>query len=484
MESGYDIKSELGKGVNLAGIDLLADFAERQRGVFESFPSECIKTKELKGRVTRKDSFDQFKTAKEIYSKVEAEAHLDPLRSTYTLNKTLSSITSHLDKKSIVQSLRISNFIEKIFVHKDCFFDNDKAKLNKGFVKAFEALPLTIQSPWKKIAWTAYKDFLANYGSHVIASVTRGSTIKLFVFAESSESYKKKDYMARSCISLVKPAMDYKKLDIKECKSLTEKEIKSAKAIKVNTVKSFPLGGTEETRDELHRLGTRMTAEKVKKFLNEADKADSPTEYTFTSIWNILKNRFKQGNNSYYRRAENLFYYYNGYLDFGCQLKKSGGVLLRKFDYTASSTENIPEFSCTLAKEGCHKKRDCVNIGGDSCTCRGKSCVRYRTVKRETGVSKTTADAYDKAKPWKRKGCYLERRGQCTCKNEDLGQRQTVWPEPSSRDFLKKGGSGDALHKPDRNEVGEDDPNSGLQGSTQEGSNQFMSSDQSGNGAV
>ena len=479
MESGTDIKSELGKGVNLPTINLLDDdFSENQRSIFESFPSECIKTKKL--QTTRNSPFDSYETVKDFYSKVGTEANLKAqLHSTYTLSTTLSSITSHLDKKLVGHRLLISNSIEKIFVNKDCFNDKNKAKLSKGFVQTFEALPLKIQTPWKDISWRIYNDFLNNYGSHVITSVTRGSSIKLFVFAKGSESYKKRDYLARLCTSIVKPPKDYQELDIEQCKSLTKKEIERGNAIDVKNVKSVLQGGITATRNKLE---TRRTAKQIEKFLNEADKADSPTEYTFTSIWNILKNRFKQGNN--YCRAVNLMYYFHGFLNFGCQLKESPGVVLQKFDYTASSTENDPEFSCTLAKEGCHKKRDCVNTGGDSCTCRGESCVRYRTVEHDTGVFKPTAYAYIEDKPWKNKGCYLEGRGQCTCKNEDLGQRKTVWPKPPSRDFVKKGESGDLLHKPDKNEVGEDDPNSGVQGSPQEGNNQFLSSDQSGNDAV
>ena len=173
------------------------------------------------------------------------------------------------------------------------------------------------------------------------------------VFAESSESYSERDFQVRACISAAGPT-SYGKLDVAACSNVSESE--KSEATKMSTSETrFVRGGLRDTNSALTK--GKASAELIKKLLNLAKKSPSPVQHTFMPIWNILQRRLKPGSPNYVR-AINLQYYYSGYLDYGCYYGTCGTLQIQKFDYTEQSTNENPEFECTLAKEGCHDDDD------------------------------------------------------------------------------------------------------------------------------
>ena len=256
-------------------------------------------------------------------------------------------------------------------------------------------------------------------------SIKRGASIKQTTFAPSSESYSERDFQIKSCVSLA-GSTSVGRVGVKAFENISETE--RNRVSNMNTEgKLIVLGGTKNTRNALHK---QRTKELIEKLMNEADESDAAVAHTFTSIWDVLRNRFKHGTDNYIR-AVNLQNYYPGYLTYGCQNLPSaahlcGGKRLyfRQFDYTKSSTQESPEFSCTPAKEGCHSSNDCHYRVGVCCGCYGDTCVRYKSEKQDTGVSKVTAHA-NRVKNWKWHGCDWKKLWiKCECKNKHLDQRK------------------------------------------------------------
>ena len=417
----------LGKIVFPPNINLLDDFQEKENSIFDPLPSECFK----KIIITTKSScnFDYYKNTEAFYKSLATESSLSAsLTSTFTLGATVSVATKgKSSEKSEVSGISLIKqaLAEKIYVDKKCLTSAKTSTLNEEFMEYLEELPLKIDHPWFPNSWEEYKTFLDKYGSHVITSVETGSRFQQMVFAESSESYSQRDFQVKACISAAGPT-NVGKLNVSACSSVNSSEILNAKNMSTSETR-FVRGGLRDTNSALTK-GT--SAELIEKLMNEADEAPSPVQHTFRPIWEILKDRFKTGSKNHIR-ATILQYYYSGYLGYDCLYSKSGDVEVQKFDYTKQSESEKPEFECSLAKEGCHNDDDCHYVIGPWCTCKGKTCVRYKSVKQITGQTKHTA--YINKRKWDWKGCGWKVAGSwCTCKNKDRNERKVVWPLSNS----------------------------------------------------
>ena len=466
--SSHDVMEELGKTIHLRKINILEDFTEKEETVFEKIPDDCFKEKELH---SSRRNFEYYKNTKVFYSKTAIGAGLEAsLQSTFTLGATLSSssstaYSSNMEVSGI--SLNILALKKKMFVKKECLTNVEISKLTKNFLDEYETLPKSISKPWKSHSWQAYKKFLDKFGSHIILSVKDGARIKQTTFAQSSESYSERDFQVKSCVSLAGPT-SVGTLGVEACANISKTEKK--RASNMNTQKRLiVLGGTKNTRNALY---SQRTKELIEKLMNEAGESDQAVAHTFTSIWDVLLSRFKYGTDNYIR-AVNLQNYYLGYLNYGCQELPSTALLsngerlyFRQFNYTKSSTQESPEFSCTLAKEGCHSSNDCHYRVGVYCGCYGDTCVRYKSEKQDTGVSKITAHA-NRVESWSWHGCdWTQLWVRCGCKNKHLDQRKVVWTLPS-RDFVK-GSRGYDQRKPDAHEEQQESVASVLQKSAEE----------------
>ena len=434
---------ELGKGINLRKTNLLGDFQERQASVFEPLPPTCLIKKELHDTGS---NFVYYASAKAFYSKLAVGAGLGvSLMSAFTLGTTLSGVTQKADSKESKvngMSLNVKALTEKILVKKDCLDNNEISNLTKHLVKDLERLPLTFETPWFANSWKRYDVFLNKYGSHVITSVKRGASIRQTTFAQSSASYRQRDFEVKSCIKLAGPT-NVAKVGVEACANVSKSEI--ANATNMNTEDKLVIrGGTKETRNALR---TKRTEELIERFLNEADESDTSVEHTFRSLWDILQSRFETGSDNYIR-AVNMQYYYLGYLNYGCRFKESGAVHLQRFDYTRGSSKQSPEFKCTLAAEGCHSDDDC-KYEPVWCSCQGKSCIRYTSEEQDTGINKTIA-VVNTDEDWGWYGCdWKVAAFYCSCYNDNVGLRREVWRMPS-RDVVQKGGSHGRSETPDQ----------------------------------
>ena len=432
---------ELGKGINLRKVNLLSDFQENEASLFEELPSSCFKRTELHYSGSQ---FDYYASTKAFYSKTAVGAGLDAsLQSTFTLGATLSSLVQTTDSKTNKvsgMSLNVKALTEKVLVKKDCLDDIHVSTLTTRFLKDFESLPLTFDEPWIANTWKPYNNFLETFGSHVITSVKRGSSIKQTAFAKSSESYSQRDFQVKSCVSLAGPT-SVGEIGVQACANVTSSEV--SKASEMNTADKLIIrGGTKETRNALFK---QRTEELIEKLMNEAGESSAAVEHSFRSIWDILQSRFETGSDNYVR-AVNLQYYYLGYLNYGCRFKESRGVEFQKFDYARGSTNESPEFECSLAGKGCHNDGDCHYRIGVKCACYGKTCVRYKEEEQDTGVSKKTAYANTEDTKWGWYGCDWKVAGfKCGCYNDNIGVREQVWRMPS-RDAVQKGDRRNGTH--------------------------------------
>ena len=429
---------------------MFKDFREKEASIFQKIPQECFSRPEIPDL----DSFyDYYESTRKFYSTLATSADLDAsLQSTFVVGATLTSVLS--GEKSASNnvsgiSLIKGNFKEKILLDKNCLNEKSKTKFTKHFRKKLKALPAVVFKPWKQNSWKEYQDFLKTFGSHVITSVLRGASIRQTTFAQSSEAYSQRDFQVKSCLSLSGPT-EVGELGVKACANVTKKEESKVKSMSVIN-QLFVRGGTEDTKSKLDK---ERSKELIQQLMKEASTHPGSVEHTFRSIWDILHSRLGSRSKNYIR-ATNLKNYYLGFLNYGCDYDESGGVALQKFDNTASSTKQSPEFECTLASEGCHSNDDC-HYKPVYCSCRGPSCVRYKTTKRDAGVEKKEAFA-NANENWGWHGCGWKLAGSmCSCYNKNRKTRKQVWKVPASRDVPQKDASHDAHQDDDDDTSGQD----------------------------
>ena len=110
---------------------------------------------------------------------------------------------------------------EKNLLKRGCL-EGDEMTLKKEFLDDLELLPTTLRDPWESNSWEAYSNFLRKYGSHVITSVTLGTSFRQMTFAESSKSYSERDFEVKSCLSLSGPT-SAGEAGFKACTDINEK---------------------------------------------------------------------------------------------------------------------------------------------------------------------------------------------------------------------------------------------------------------------
>ena len=444
-----DGMGELGKIINLRGTDLLGDFQQKESSLFEKIPKTCFLKQDL---FYTGSYYDYYASTKDFYSKLAVSTGLSvSLQGSYTLGATLTSVISSEQSSSHKVSgisLNVRALKEKVLVKKDCLDDDSETKLSGKVLQTMKSLPLHVKVPWQRNSWTAYEAFLKRFGSHVITSAIRGSSIKQTTFAQSDEAYSQRQFQIKACVSLSGPT-EVGELGVQACANVSKTEI--SKTTSMNTIdKLIVRGGTKETRNALVK---KRSKDLIEQLLNEAGKTPASVEHTFRAIWDILQSRFPIGSDNYVR-AVNLQYYYLGYLNYGCEYEESGGVPLQKFDYTRTSTSKSPEYQCTLAAEGCHSNDDC-HYKPIWCACRGKSCIGYKDIPRDTGEKKKHAFANTNSN-WGWHGCGWYLAGSwCKCYNNNRNIRQLAWKMPS-RDAPQKGASHGAYRDDDNSGQGQD----------------------------
>ena len=414
---------ELGKVVDLREINLLEDFQEHEKTIFEPFDSKCFidETHDPKG----KEFKEYYKNSNTFYKSLGLQSGLDAsLQSSYTLGFSLKVATKSMSSETNTvsgMSFRAVAKTEKILVKRDCL-EGDGANLKKSFLKALKYLPVRVKYPWKESSWEAYHNFLKKYGTHIVTSVSRGASFRQMTFAESSKSYSERNFEVRSCLSLA-GFTTAGEVDFKGCANISQ--IEKSRAINMDTTdKVFVSGGSLDTGTKLFAKETR-SVKGIQKLLNEAREAPSTIEHTFVAIWNILQTRYEIGSDNHIRGL-NLEHYFLGFLNYGCPYI-ARKIEVQKFSHTKTSNKTSPKFECTIAEQGCHSNNDC-HYKAVRCSCYGDSCVAHKSVKPDNAVPKTTAYLnYDQDWGWG--GCVWKVPGfYCRCKNKKRKQRVRTWP--------------------------------------------------------
>ena len=319
-------------------------------------------------------------------------------------------------------SLIVESLTEKIHLGKDCLND-EGFKFRQNFIDKLERLPLRIDEPWERNSWRPYSDFLDTYGSHVVTSVIRGARIKQMSFSRSSDSYSQREFQVKICVSFAGPT-SIGKVGVSACANVSKSESEHSKDM--NTVdRVFIRGGRMKTRNKLRH---DRSNELIQQPMDEAADTHSAAQQNFRAVWKVLQSRFPSGSPNYVRGL-NLQYYYLGFLNYGCPYVKGGNekkeIQIQKFDYTERSNDKYPEFECSLAKEGCHSNDDC-HYKPIWCSCRGPTCVHYRTEELDTGAYKESAYA-NTGEDWGWQGYDWKIYGSCcACYNKHLDWRKVV----------------------------------------------------------
>lgn len=243
-----------------------------------------------------------------------------------------------------------------------------------------------------------------------------GSSINQMVFAQTSDSYKERDFQVRSCLSLGVTNV----FGLAMCAGIKKNE--KTRVSKMSMKDDLVIrGGTAETRNKLMQ---RRTEDLIEQFMNEAKTTNTAVQYILTSLWDILQPLYVGRDAENYIRAVNLQNYYLGFKNYGCDYKVSGKQTLQMFNFTKDSSPTLPQYECSLAPEGCHQNSDCHYRPFKSCACKGSSCIRYKyKTLPDTGERKTTA--YINGKSWKGPGCH-GRGFKCHCTHPSE-ERHTVW---------------------------------------------------------
>ena len=273
-------------------------------------------------------------------------------------------------------TLRVSGLTLDIYALKESMVFSQHCintlPLSKALLDDFQKLPAKIADPNNKNDWLPYDSFLQKYGSHIVTEINRGSRLRQWTFASSTEKYSERDFKVRACIDL---SWDAGSLDLDACSDITSKEKETVAKMTMSDTLDLK-GGSAVTRAELRET---RSADLIKKFLVEAQTSPGNVLYKFTSVWQILKERYLGSNNDDLARSLNMEAYYSAVLDFGCTEQTDGSVSLRWLEQNGAS--KLPEFSCKIAALGCQSDSDChIGGAGSVCYCYGSSCVEDKEV--------------------------------------------------------------------------------------------------------
>ena len=415
-----DFHTILGKSIYVPEEDLLGSIPN---GIsfFKDIEDRC--QRKVKIATTIKDQ-TFYKNTEEFYKSVATETNLKVgYEGPFSLGLTLDVTTKSVSGRTREVSGTSLNIATKSFVQQflpNCLYETS---IHSRAMADFANLPTKIEKPWYKSSWRQYQHFLEAHGSHVITSVTFGSSIDQYAFAETKSSYTAWQFTVKACASLgagVGPG----KLSLSACSGVTKDEINKLSNAKMSTSITVR-GGSIDLRN---RLLYDRTNELVVQFLSEGHTHPTPISYTLTPIWEILRRHSAviSENRNARNQAANLQYYFEGYLNFGCPYQPSvrhGAPPLQMFNYAPYSSSTNIVFQCTLAPQGCSHNHDCHYQIGVKCECRGSSCIRYNEVMSANGKSRTTA-APHYHKNWSWMGCDWTLWGsRCGCRHPGQTRR-------------------------------------------------------------
>ena len=286
-----------------------------------------------------------------------------------TMGATLDVHTTGMSSGSVnVKGISlIKESQDYITILDEACYKGSKVELTDDVMKSFKDLPLKVTNPELESSWDKYHNFLELYGTHIIINIRVGVKITHYTFSQSENRYTNEQMKIRLCGDFVgfSPAG---KVEAGACTGITSEQYKKTINLKV-TSKSELRGGSEAARIA---FWSNVYPDRFIKALTEPGRIHSIIDCKYFALWDILIAKFK-GDPEQYPKAQNLKQYYEGYLNFGCQLIKQGKTMLRWFRHSNHSTKENPKYECVLKRQGCHSNEDC---NSDS-LCRGDTCVEH-----------------------------------------------------------------------------------------------------------
>ena len=409
----------LGQGIFIPETNILGRFTGGIP-IYKNLSSSCFQTAPApcssKGHAfyeNTKSFYHSVSTKTDLAISFEADFSLG-----FTLDVTTQSIAGN---SRTVSGSSLNIFAEtKETSIEECLATS---QLNDQLVTDFKNLAATIDKPWNDESWQDYDVFLRQYGSHVIEAVTYGSSVRQYAFADIKKQYTEKNFNVRTCVDLF-GILVLKIINITACSGITQEDIDVVEQMAMSD-QLYVRGGTTDTRNKLIE---DPTPELIDQFLNEANYTNDPVRYHFRPIWEILEEQFKA--TPYIAQAENLKYYYMGFLNFHCPYQKDGDQVLQVFNVSEDTSSGVPGFACSLAPEGCHSDHDCHYEIGVYCGCSGASCVQYVDTTLDTGEVRPKA-IINRGSGLKGYGCGWKVWGsECECSSESHS-RTVLWPQMS-----------------------------------------------------
>ncbi|KAK9917784.1 hypothetical protein WJX75_008192 [Coccomyxa subellipsoidea] len=254
--------------------------------------------------------------------------------------------------------------------------------LNDALVSDLYALPPPCidgcDSPYP---WTAYQDFINNWGSQWMSSYDTGATFSQWIRASMSEELDEKKMHAAACLRMLGVEGE---APFGACADVTADQREEARKYFV-TSNSAAFGGTKDLLSEV-LLEDPVNPDTLRKFLSSADLAEAPAVYHWTSTLGSIKKRVDDPD--LYNKVTVLQQYLEGYLGFGCERRTTpAGFILEYWQYIEYAG-GVNYYSCMERCQGCHSEDDCHNHLAHG-WCYGDSCIFHEPLTGKAMVAQT-----------------------------------------------------------------------------------------------
>ena len=202
---------------------MLGEFS-KGASIFENIAKECVS---VEPRPETRQVTTYFKSTETFYEYLSTKTGISAkYQGEFTMKTTLDVTTKSISGGSLQVSglsLDIYALKESMVFSQHCI---NTLPLSKAFLADFQKLPVKIQDPNKKNDWLPYDSFLQKYGSHIVAEINRGSRLRQWAFASSSEKYTERFFNVRACVDLSDKTGS---LDVDACADITSEEKRTVK---------------------------------------------------------------------------------------------------------------------------------------------------------------------------------------------------------------------------------------------------------------
>ena len=407
----------IGKGFYLPTKDIKNGIFTGGRNIFKSIPvHQCVATERLAifdQNIQFYEDTGSFMTSLSTSTGISAS-----YRDTFFLGVTVDVTTKNIDRSNRQirgSSLAIRSLNKQDFLKDDCI---DSLELDSSFINDFKSLSATISDPSQQSSWFHYNNFIKRYGTHLIKVVRYGNSLTQETYSKKTNNYSLRDYTVKACVD-ISGATETGKYEAGVCSGVSSSEERSSQSFSMNS-HLVVKGGSTETRNALIH---DRSASRVEAFLNAGKSSNSPVEYQFYAIAELLLNRF--ANTNYVAQALNLRSFVEGFLSFGCALPRNDNPRRLRLFSLASSDPILPEYQCSIPAVGCNSNNDChFNWGRVVCDEYGSTAIAHGKETLPNG--KVKPYAYTRGNSGVNTHCWYNGWFGCYCASYDR-TRKVIW---------------------------------------------------------